>query len=374
MARLQQSAVDIVQVQQIVNALLALGGFRAAGVGQNRRHLGVGEAGVAEHHGRIELVGADVAVLGHQHVADHAQALHVRVQRAQAVGQLLRQHRNHASREVNAGGAVVGVDVNGRAGFHVGTDVGNRDQQAPALEGGFATAEFGRLAVDGIVKIARVFAVDGDQGHVGQVDAVFLVLRPHLVRQGPRLRHAFGAEFMRHAIFAHGNFDFHAGVVNLAQHFLDSAHRLAVERRRLGQFDNDHLARLAQAGCALGNQYVLAIALVFGRQQPDAAFLQQTTDDGMDRTLDDLHHAPFGPALAIRAHNAHLDAILVHRGAHFIGRQVDVRLAIVPNHIAVAVTVTLDGPVDFIQHSAGNVIVFDTKTSFVFGIAAAPQM
>ena len=60
------------------------------------------------------------------------------------------------------------------------THIGNRHQQTPA----FATPDFGGFAVDGIVKIAGVFAVDGDQGHIGQVDATFLVLRDHFVGQG----------------------------------------------------------------------------------------------------------------------------------------------------------------------------------------------
>lgn len=31
---------------------------------------------------------------------------------------------------------------------------------------------------------------------------------------------------MRHAVFAHCNFDFHAGVVYFAEHFLDATNRL----------------------------------------------------------------------------------------------------------------------------------------------------
>ena len=92
-------------------------------------------------------------------------------------------------------------------------------------------------------------------------------------------RHAGVGELVRHAVLAHRDFDLHAGVVDLAQHFLDAPDRLAEQRRRLGQFDHHHLAGLGRAGGAFGNQHILAVTLVFGRHQPDAAFLQQAADD-----------------------------------------------------------------------------------------------
>jgi hypothetical protein len=102
--------------------------------------------------------------------------------------------------------------------------VGDGDQQAPAL----AAAHLGRLAVHGVVEVARVLAVDGDQRHVGEVDAVLAVLRAHLVGQRAGQRDAGVGELVRHAVLAHRDLDFHAGVVDLAQHFLHAADRLAV--------------------------------------------------------------------------------------------------------------------------------------------------
>ena len=157
------------------------------------------------------------------------------------------------------------------------TYVGNGDQQPPAL----AASDLGGLAVHGVVKIARIFTINRDQGDIGQVDAVLLVGRPNGIWQGARQRHRLVAEFMRHAIFAHRNFNFHARVVNLAQHFPDPPDRLAEQRRRLGELHHHHLPGFGGAGGAFRNQHVLAVALVFGRNQPNAAFLQQTADDGI---------------------------------------------------------------------------------------------
>ena len=110
-----------------------------------------------------------------------------------------------------------------------------------------------------------------------------------------------------------------------------------------------HLARLGRAGGALGNQHVLAVALVFGRDEPDAAFVQQAADDRLRRALDDLDHAPLGAALAVVPHDARLDAVLVQHRAHFVGGQVDVGFAVVAHHEAVAVAMSLDHAFDFIE-------------------------
>jgi hypothetical protein len=164
----------------------------------------------------------------------------------------------------------------GRAGLHIGAHVGDRDQQAPAL----AAADLGRLAVDGIVEVACVLAVDGDQRHVGQVDAAFLVLRTHLVGSAfasarPASENSCGTPYLRTAISISM-----PGSSISPKHFLDATDRLAEQRRRLGELHDDDLPHLGGARRSLGDQDVLAVALVFRRDEPDAAFVQQPADDG----------------------------------------------------------------------------------------------
>ena len=122
----------------------------------------------------------DIALGGDQHVTDHAQTLHIRIERAQSVGEFFRQHRNHAARKINAGGALVGIDIDGAACVHIVADIGNGHQQAPA----FAAPDFGGLTIHRIVKIARIFAIDGDQGNIRQINAVQFILGAHFVWQG----------------------------------------------------------------------------------------------------------------------------------------------------------------------------------------------
>ena len=177
--RSQQGFVHVLQIHQVGHALLALGRFRAACVSQNRRHLGVGKARMAVHDRWVKLIGMDFALGIDQHVAHHAQAVHIGVERAQTVGQLLGQHGDDAAREIHAGGPVVGIDVDVATGLHIVAHVGNGHQQTPAL----ATADFGWLAIDRIVKVAGIFAVDRDQGHIAQIHTVFAILGPDFVGQ-----------------------------------------------------------------------------------------------------------------------------------------------------------------------------------------------
>ena len=345
LARNEQGTIDVVQVEQVLDAVLALGGLGAARVGQDRCYLGIGKARVAVHHGRVELVGVHLALGGDEHVADHAQALDFGVQGTKPVAELLGQHGDHAARKVHAGGAVVGIDVDGAAGLHVVAHVGNGHQQAPAL----AAAHLGGLAIHGIVEVARILAVDGDQGHVGQVHTELLVLRAHLVGQCLGLGQALGRELMRHAVLAHGDLDLHARVVHLAQHFGDAAHGLAEQGGRLGQFNDHDLPRLGGAGGPLGDQHILAVALVFGGHEPHTAFLQQPADDGLRWALHDLGHAPLGTAPAVLAHDAHAHAVLVQDGAHLVRGNIDIAFAIVADDETVSITVPLHAAFDLLR-------------------------
>ena len=129
-ARLQERPVDVVQVEQVRHERAAARRFGAARVGEDRRHLGVGEARRRADHRREELVRLHLAVAVDEHVADHRQPLDLGVERAEAVRELLGQHRDDAAREVHRGRALVGVEVDRLARAHVVADVGDRDDRA----------------------------------------------------------------------------------------------------------------------------------------------------------------------------------------------------------------------------------------------------
>ena len=97
---------------------------------------------------------------------------------------------------------------------------------------------------------------------------------------------------------------------------------------------------------------VLAVALVFGRHEPDAALVQQAADDRRLLALEDLEHAAFGPALAVVADDARPHAVAVQHRAHFLRREIEVGLAVVADEEAMAVAMAQDRALDF-AHQLG---------------------
>src|SRR3546814_1765963 len=94
----------------------------------------------------------------------------------------------------------------------------------------------------GIVEIAGVFAVDGNKGHVAQVDTAFQFGRLDGGRNFGRLLQRRVGKLVRDIELAHGNFDFHAGVIDFTQDFDYFTQRLGMAGRLLTDLDGHHLA------------------------------------------------------------------------------------------------------------------------------------
>jgi hypothetical protein len=178
--------------------------------------------------------------------------------------------------------------------------------------------------------------------------------RADALGQRGRLRQRLGREQVRHLVLAHRDLDLHAGVVDLAQHLGDAAHRLRMQRRRLGQFDRHHLPDRGAGGGVLRDQDVLAVAAVLGCHHPLAAFVQQAADDRPLAALEDVEHPALGPALAVVAHDAHAHAVAVQHRAHLLRRQVDGGFAVVALDEAVAVAMAFDTALGLAEQGAGQ--------------------
>src|SRR5690606_31318146 len=123
--------------------------------------------------------------------------------------------------KVHAGAALEGVVVQRRPGRDVVTDVGDGDQQPPCRPLALLGADVDGHAEHRIVEIARVLAVDGDEGQVAQVDPALEFARLDGGGQLGRLGHGRLGEIDGNVELAHGDLDLHAGVVDFAQHFDD---------------------------------------------------------------------------------------------------------------------------------------------------------
>ena len=213
-----------------------------------------------------------------------------------------------------------------------------------------------RAAEHGVVKVARILAVNRHQRHVAQVHALRRICRRHLIGQGGGLRQRLFGKFVRHAVFAHRNLQLHARVVNLPQHLLHAPHRLAVERGRLGQQHAHHLSRLGAAQrISRGDEHIASVAFVLRRHQPHAVFAQQAPDDGrLQRALQNLRHAPLRTPAPVAAHHAHRHAVTVQHRAHLGGGKVDVWLPIAHDDEAVPITMPLHRANNFPGSSRGG--------------------
>jgi len=101
-------------------------------------------------------------------------------------------------------------------------DIRDRHQQTPGRF--FACApEVDHFTIDSIVKIARILAIDRDEGHVAQVYPVFEIATSDSVWKLLGLTQSCIRKFHGYIELANCNLDFHAGVVDFPKDFCHSA-------------------------------------------------------------------------------------------------------------------------------------------------------
>ena len=126
------------------------------------RRLGllVRELGGGAHHDAVKLVRALAPVGAEDHAQGERGPVLVRAQRAEVVGDALRQHRHDAVGEIDRVAALERFPIHRHAGLNVSGDVGDRDgddESARVLGIGI------ELGVDGVVVILGVGRIDGHE-------------------------------------------------------------------------------------------------------------------------------------------------------------------------------------------------------------------
>ena len=105
-----------------------------------------------------------IALMVELHQRGEHQPVRMRHERADVGGELEGQHGDGAIGEIDAGAAQARFGIDGRAGPHVMADVGDVDVQREVAVGQ-------AIDPDGIVEIARGFAIDGDDVHAAEIAA-----------------------------------------------------------------------------------------------------------------------------------------------------------------------------------------------------------
>ena len=123
-------------------------------------------------------------------------------------------------------------------------DIGDCNDQA------IRTTRLARLVqhftVDGVIKIARILAVDGDQWQFGQVNPFGIVGLAQFFRQPFCLGQGCRRKYMRQIKLAQGDFDFNPRIVFVTQHFSDLAARPGAILRVMGDRSRHHITLAPQ--------------------------------------------------------------------------------------------------------------------------------
>ena len=281
----------------------------------------------------VETETGELAGAAQLHLTDHGETIHLGLERAQTVGERLGQHGYYLLGEVHRVPAQRRLFVQRGTGAHVVRHISDCHPQAPAAQALFT--------VHGIVKVARILAVDGDKPEAAQVSAIFLVFLSRLLFQRARFAQYRLGPFVRDAVGADGNVDFQTGVKMVAEHFHDLALGTEVARGVVGDFRRHNLAGLGAALEFWRNQYAVINAAVVRHHETNAALLLIPADNTRRAAVQHLHHTAFRTPAAIQADDAHQHFIAVKHKLHLPGTEVDVIPLLQRDGKTVAVPVAL---------------------------------
>ncbi len=285
---------------------------------QDRVDRGVGHARVAANHAVVHLVAQHVAARRHFHQAGLHQPIDIGFETAQPGGEVAREHVHGALGEIHRGAALEGLLVERTALTHVVRDVG--DMHAEPV-----VAVLQSLDRDRVVEIARVLAVDGDDLAVAKIGAAGDVLVADRGADALGLGDRLGAVLVRDAVLAKNDLGVDARVVDVAEHFDDSARRSARRRRPARHFDGHHLPRFGIPGLGARDLDVGGQTLVERRDEAETGSIDLiAADHRRCGTLEHLDDAAFRAAVLAVALDARDHAVAVHRLLHGVLGHVNV--------------------------------------------------
>ena len=293
-------------------------------VDQRLADLGVGQARGASHDGVVE----GDRRLPPARIEFQADGLHqavlVGLQAADAVRQLLGEHGEDAVGEVDARAARAGFQVERAPGGHVVRHVGHRDRQAEAR------AE--RLDQHGVVEVARVLAVDGDDREAAEVEAAGGGRGRHARRHAARGGGHLGREVAGQVVGGDHRLGLDPGVGGGTQDGGDARLGLGGEAGPADQVRNHHVAVGGAAVRAARHDDGHGDALLLRDDHGGGPTPPQHADHPARAALEHPGDAPLGAPAALEALDAHQHPVAVHRGTDARGRHVDVLLLRVVGH------------------------------------------
>ena len=288
-------------------------------------HQPLEEPGDGDH-----ALGVDV------HLTGHAQPIDLRVQRTQAVGQGLRQHRHDAPGEVDGCAPLPRFGIERATGRNVVRYVRNRDDHPPAGAD--------RFAKDRVVEILGVGPVDRDQRQLAQILATLLGRRRHAAAESLGLGGHLVGKFMGNTMAADRNLGLDAGRIRGPEHLLYPPDGLVVAAGLIEQFGDHDLTGFSASRMAGADRHGVGNPAVVRNHEANSALASVAADDLLGVALEDLDQLRLGAAAVVRCPGPDRDPVAVHHFAHLPGRKVEVIPAFVGYEETVAVPVSDDPP------------------------------
>ena len=310
-ARLIQRFVEVVQLFDVFDQRRVLFAKILIAL-QHMPDLGIGQARMRTHHRFVELIARQTSLAGDGHFADHTQAVHLRVEGTQAVGEHFWQHRYNLRREVDRRTAAARFVIQRRVRTHVIAHIRDSHPQTPA-----ATAFF--LAIYGIIEVTGVFTINGDQRQIAQIHAACFGLFRHFFTQVFNLIFNRFRPDIRNFMGTQRHIDGHAGAHVIAQHFDDFTHRFGATGWALGEFHHHHKAHACAHHLFRRDENVEAQTAVVRHHKAYARIGKVTAYNLAGFRHQHADHARFAAAFTVCTQRLRQDLVAVNTHLHLFG-------------------------------------------------------
>ena len=239
-------------------------------------------------------------------------------ERAQSARERVREHRDDRADEVGGVAAFARLDVEGRAGLHIGGHVGDVDADPDVAVG----RAFDR---EGVVEVLGVIRVDGNRRNLAEVFAADAIGLLHRLAERVGRSGDFGREFRAEAVTAEDGEVLSHRRVRDAEDFGDRAGRVEVAPLPGVEADDDLIAGLRrgrEAGASgIAHDDLARDAGIVGDDEPLQAVVADRTGELGEGALDDADHRARAPVVAVT-----VAAVSVEFDEHAVPVEGDVRV------------------------------------------------
>ena len=207
----------------------------------------------------------------------------------------------------------------------------------------------------GIIKIARIDAVDGHKRQMAQIQTVFIIRRTQFIVQFRHLLFRFRGKFMGNIVIGNRHRHFHARRQRFAEHGNHFADRLLVTPRIIRDFHQHNLAVFRPAARIGRDDNRLGQTAVFRHDGKNTVAFAQLAHHTLLPAFKNFYRRIILAPVRADKFDPRQNAVAMHQFLHVFGRNKAVRLVAVRREKAVTFGVRNHLPAHQI-HFPGNAV------------------